>query len=257
MPGYEVNWDEVPDSNLVPDGTYSLTVEDIEETQSANGKLMYNASYRIGSPKEFKDMPIFENFVVGTDDDKMGASPATWTGSFAVRRMKQLSKAAQVPFDRSVDNLLLALRGAQFVASVVVDTDDGKKNPQYKGTKRNRITDYYPLGARMPGVAEAPTGPGRPLIPPTARPAVTQVQRKLMGANQQLPADTDGQQAPAASARRPQPAQPASLAPPSQATTRGAKVAPPVQCGECGEMVPRAGFQEHIEAHEAGDQPVQ
>ncbi len=68
--GHFVNWDDVPDAGLVPSGDYLLSIEDIEEATSKEAaKLMFNASFRVVEPVVLVNMPVYDMFVVGSDED--------------------------------------------------------------------------------------------------------------------------------------------------------------------------------------------
>jgi hypothetical protein len=104
---------------------------------------------------------------VGTTDDPTATEDQTWKNSVGVRRMKRLFKSTQIPMTPDVDEMVTAVKQQRFVAAVSQETDDGVRDPKYKGVKRNRVNAMYPVGTRLPGNGPAPTV----TAPPAAQPA--------------------------------------------------------------------------------------
>ena len=278
--------DEVPDLGaVVPEGTYIVTVEDIEKgTSSGSGgkpqKLMYSLTVRITEPEAYMDNPLYDNFVIGSDADPYAQSEETWKASMGARRFKQLVKASQVSLDSvdsgaapedQTDQIVQLVREQPVVVSVDIDTDDGSYDPRFKGRKRNRNTGYYPLGTRTPGVvgeAQAPPA-GRPM-PRPAVPKPTAARPAPRAASTPIPPPIPtppvrpGPGRPSAPVRG---ARPTSAPPPARATSRPAaaptlKKGDAINCDECvhaglprdvaypdGALVSRAEFPAHIDGH--------
>ena len=263
--GRQVNWDDVPDvGQLLPKGIYVLSIADIEERSTninpetgIGGKLMYSPEFRVVEPADFADSPLYDNFVIGTDDDPEAGMEETWQKSFGSRRFKQLIKMANVPADSDIDNVIASLRDQQVVADVDVeeDTDEASK---YYGRKQNRIRGFYQLGTRQPVVQEQPKQISAPVMRAApARAAAPQPRPAAQATPQPAPRPVPGAAAPVqapAPARAPTRTQPAPR--PNGPTPAAAGTAVPtakrpasqmVQCSECGEKVPRAEFPQHIE----------
>jgi len=270
-------WDEVPDVGaLVPDGTYVVDIEDIEKGQSREmSKLLYSPVMRIVEPVGYADMPLYDNFTIGSKDDPGAESEETWKASIGARRFKQLVKASQVQLDGidpnaapedQADQTIEYVRGQQIVVSVEVETDSGENDPKFKGRKRNRITGYYPLGTREAAVAEATQAPTArsPMPRPGApKPSTARLGPRAAVAPTAPPPSTRPSVRPG-----PRPAPP----PPVRAAGRPAATAPAskpigkkpqmIECSECvqaglekgiaypdGALVSRADFPAHIDAH--------
>ena len=155
----KVNWSEVPDTTLLPEGMYRLEIESIDEAVTATppARLMYKAMYRVAEGA-FKGSVLFDNFAIGTPEDPNAKEQATWNTSRAARRLRRLLRGAQVPIVEDVDEMVAVAVGQQFQAVVTVKKDDGKRDPRYAGLERNEIGGYYAPGER----AEGPTAPAAP-----------------------------------------------------------------------------------------------
>lgn len=132
--------EDIPDSSVVPDGVYNVQVALIEIAASKSGKLMYKASYRI-EDGECADQVLFDNFVIGSDDDPDAIEGNTWK-KFGGQRWKKLIKAASVPFLNDETELIMALQSQKL--SVVVTTEEDKTG---KYDAQNRIKRYLPYGS--------------------------------------------------------------------------------------------------------------
>lgn len=189
----------IPRNPVLAAGNWTLECEDMEATKTQAGKLMLKGTLRTVAP--VPGLPHFENFVIGTDNDLDAHDPATWTASFAASRLMQMldKMRVELPQECEVEELCDAARGGQFDAICVNEVDDGKKNPQYKGQVRARLTAFYEAGVLQAGAApQAGARPAAPARPAAARPA----------------APTNRPVAPARPAPRAQPA-PVQAAPPA------------------------------------------
>lgn len=166
--GRQVNWDDVPDSTILPQNIYEAQIESVTEKQSKQGRLMYQVVYRIVGGA-YDGTPLYDYFSIGTEDDPNGDDPETWKASFGVRRMKRMIRAAGVALSSDVDESLMAATGQHLMLTVDQETDDGSRDPKYKGAVRNRIAAVYPMGER-----EAPAAPAaKAASTPKAAPAAT------------------------------------------------------------------------------------
>src|SRR3990167_6149896 len=128
--GRAVNFDAIPDTNIVPDGTYQVFIAELDEVTSKSGKLMYDVRLEIMEPADFAGMGVFEHFTIGSDEDPDGAEDATWIKAIGARRLKNMLKAAQVPADTDMDIIIAAALQQQLVISVSQKVDDGEKDPK-------------------------------------------------------------------------------------------------------------------------------
>lgn len=231
--GRAVNFDSIPDTGLVPPGIYQVSIAELEETASKNGKLMYNARLEIIDPADFAGMGVFESFVIGSDTDPDASQDATWVASVGARRMKQMLKASQTPLDNDMDNVVSAALQQQLVVSITQEVDDGKGDPQYAGRVRNRISAFYQLGHKEVGLTDAPAPAAAKPKPQLAAAPKPAAPKPNLAPGQQL----------AAAPKAPPPKAPQAVAP------KPAAKAAQVKCTICDTMVDRASFAEHVEAH--------
>lgn len=233
--GRSVNFDAVPDTGVVDAGVYQVSIGSLDEKASKSGKLMYDARLEIVEPADFAGMGIFEMFVIGNDEDPDANEESTWIKSIGCRRMKQMLKAAQVPLDTDMDNVIAAAVSQQLVVSVTQETET---EGDYAGRVRNRISAFYPLGHKEVGIAPGQASKPKAAAPKPAAPAAP---KPNLAPGQQL-----------ASPKAPPKAAPAPAAPkapaPAAAKPAAAK-APTAHCTICDTDVPRTEFADHVEAH--------
>jgi hypothetical protein len=209
MAARSINWDEIPDSTLLPQDLYTFEVDDLTEETSKKGKLMYRAVFRV-TDGNYTGTPLYDYFSIGSDEDPTASEPSTWTNSIGARRMKRLFKATQIPMTSDIDEMVENVKQQRFVASVAQEMDDGLRDPKYKGVKRNRIDGMFPLGTRIAG------GNGPAVAPPAPAPAPAR-------------AAAPPKPAPAAGARA---AKPAAI--------------PTVTCPYCKAAIARNGYMQHV-----------
>lgn len=232
--GRSVNFDAVPDSNIVPEGVYVVSIETFEETASQQGKLMYNARLEIIEPADLAGMGIFETFVIGNDDDPDASNEDTWVKSIGCQRMKKMLKCANVPLDTDMDNVVAAALQQQLSVSVVQQVDDGKRDARYKGNVRNRISQFYPLGTKEAGITAPAT-----TAAPAAKPPVAAVAKPAVA----KPAAPAVARTPVAGVL----SKPAGA--PKPAVSKAPVKAAVVHCTICDTDVARDEFADHVEAH--------
>ncbi len=228
--GRNVNWGEVPDSAIVPDGIYLVTIEEVTEGMSGDSegrtpKLMYKAAHRIVEPVQFVNLPVYDNFVIGSDDDPNADDKATWAASIGARRMKRLAKTAQVGLFEDMELLCEQMKGQQVLAMIGQQTTK-------RGSVLNQVNSYHTIGECEVGVTEPHAG-ARPAAKPAARPA-TLTSEQQIGRTAAKPAAA----APAPAAAKPAPRP---------------KVAG-LRCSICpadAPLVARDQFAAHAEKHEA------
>jgi hypothetical protein len=268
--GRQIAWDDIPDSNIVPEGIYQVEIVDIEEVLTKAQAVMYKASFSIVTPEDFAGLYVRDMYVIGTATDPGAEHPDTWKASIGARRMKKMLKDAAVPMDADLDNTLAAAPGAQFLTSVSIEVDDGTRNDgKYKGMSNNRVGSTYPLGFKEVGVvsvngtqaAAAVAPPPRPAAPAAARtvtaPAAGVAGRPVAGSAQTVKAAPPPRGAPAAAPRAvpARAAAPAPVAAPVAASMAGAAMEVAYPCAICKQagatnfMVPESQFEEHVAQH--------
>lgn len=145
----QINWDEVPDFDIMPKGTPQVRVDSVKETETGNGYLMYNVTYKVVAPETFAGRLIFDRFTVGSE-----RFPNDWDPlSFGTGQAKKLLKAANVVLDVDPDRAMNDLKDAQLIVAVEIDnTPYTDKNGVVKSQPRNRISrnGYYGLGEKEP-----------------------------------------------------------------------------------------------------------
>lgn len=147
---------EAPDSNVVPEGMYLCRIVKIVEKHSKTGKLMICPQFAIMEPKTMKGQTIFENYVLGSDEDPDANDPATFKSSIGARNYKTLLKKAGVPVAPNDDSEDIAQKAAGQEILLSVQQTEQAEGP-YKGQIQNRISAYYEPGEREPKVTgEAP-----------------------------------------------------------------------------------------------------
>ena len=138
--GKKIPWDSIALGTVLPDGMYNVYVESFEESFSKTGKLMYRSRYRVEEPDQFANMVLFDNYVIGTEDDLTGEDPDTWKGSFGAKKMKQIRNATGITAE-DVDEFIEEI--VQQKLTVAVTTD-----PEAPGGPTNRVNGFYKPGSK-------------------------------------------------------------------------------------------------------------
>lgn len=231
-----VPFDEIPDSGVLLDGTYHVAGEELTADFSSTGKKMYSARMVVAAPDDYQGMYMFENFVIGTDDDPQATQLSTWKKSIGARRLKGMLKAAGIPSSNDEAAICAGFKGVQFMIVVSQYTEKGG---DYDGTIRNRIGGFYRVGERAPEVTGKPTGARGATPMPT--PAAVTPTAPAPPTPTPVSAPTA---APAAPAAPPAPTAPS----PQPAAEAPAPAAAMLPCGVCGKQIPVTGFQDHVAA---------
>jgi len=161
-------FDEIPDSGVLPDCTVLTEGQEIRNEVTSTGKKMYVMQASVAEGDHTGQF-IFENFVIGTDDDPMATELDTWKKSVGARRFKGLLKAANIPSESNEAKLLASFQGTKFLTQVSQYTE---KSGDYAGTVRNRF-NFYKVGTRATGAVKQAPRPASvaPSLPPTAAPS--------------------------------------------------------------------------------------
>jgi len=206
---------EIPDSGVLPDCTVLTEGQELRVEVTSTGKKMYVMQASVAEG-DYSGQYIFENFVIGTDDDPGAMQLETWKKSVGARRLKGLLKAASIPESTSEQQLCIGFGGCKFITQVSQYTE---KAGDYAGTVRNRF-NFYKVGTRATGGGVSKP---KPVVAPAA------------------PAPPTG----APSAPPPPKAPPAPAAP-------SAPAAGMLPCGNCKQEFPIAEFAAHVQACLAG-----
>lgn len=151
-----IDWDGIPDTNVVPTGDYLLHVEKIDDTISKNPvdgipKRMFSCQYIIEEPIEMAGMHYFENLSTGSAEAPKGMVP----GSMGTRAFKGMMKACNIPKANSIAQLVnnAVVSKAKLMMGITRFIQKGG-DPQYEGQERNRTTGYYKIGERQPMIRD-------------------------------------------------------------------------------------------------------
>lgn len=283
--GRQMPWDDIPDSNVFPTGTYHVTGVKLEERESSTGKLMYAADVQVmehPNTAMFTNMHHFENFVIGTDDDPGAEVQGTWTQSFGAKRLKQMLKAAQVAEHADMDKICMSFPNTQFLLGLRWFREPPEKNGQpnqYAGQERNDVTGFDKIGAKEPKIEQQPgkatarpaaqaaappaqappaVAPQQQAFVPPQQPQVQQFQQPVQ--QQMVPPPGPAVQPPPVQQPLPNTtaAPPQNVAPPTTTASPPPNVAPATQsaqpagqmlpCNICGQSVPAGEYAAHMEA---------
>lgn len=257
--------DEIPDQNVWPSGIVQLEVEELEETQSKSNKLMFTATFKGVLPPDVENIPHFEYYVIGSDDDPQAQDVKTWKKSMGAQQLKKLLRALQVPLVDDLHQAIAMAKGKQALVTTtqVTETAEG----EYKGRIRCNLGRFFALGERQaaiapeqPGVvgiasavaapiavapvAAAPLAVAPPVIPPAAAP----VAAPIPGAGAPVAAP------PVVPPAAVPPGTPVAAAPPQAANPEEM-----LACSLCPPgttPIARKDFAAHIQLHEAGQLPA-
>ena len=215
-------WDSVPDNLVVDEGIYQLVISSLEEKVSAAGNLMFALESVIEDPLTFGALTMRDWFVIGNEEDPLAEDPETWRKARGAQKLKRFLKGAQVQLDADMDIVCANAVDSRFLAKIVIDIDDGKKNPEYKGQQRNRMTSYFAIGTRDIGVSGNAAE-----SPPATKPTPGKVKAK---AKAKPPAAVIEKAKPKVKAK--------------------AKAGEIYKCVICNEEVPKADFRVHVADHD-------
>lgn len=145
----QVPWEEIPVSDCVDEGQYSLRIKELKLAGSREGKLMAVGYFEITEgPLAGVNFPI-QNFVLGSEEDPLcNRDPLTWRKSYGGRQLNQMLDAGGVAKMPSLRQTLKRAEQARFNAYV---TKSQQKDGEYAGQDQNRITKYAPFGVTLTG----------------------------------------------------------------------------------------------------------
>lgn len=153
--------DEVPEAgSLLPNDFYKVRVETLELKDSKGGKAMIKATFRVVEPRAFKNVPYYENYTIGSDDDPQVEDPKTWKETIGAKLFKLMLNKAQVPMEKRLAKQFRMAEGKELVVSI-------SQKPDKNGKPQNNIASYFKVGERESGGQSAapkpaPAGEERP-----------------------------------------------------------------------------------------------
>src|SRR6266446_2695410 len=107
----QVDWADVPDSDLVPEAVYELMVRKAELGWTKTDKLALEVSYEVvGGELEGKSLRA-EMFTLGSVIDPRGELPETRRAVFGWSTLKRLCNACGVRYDQSLRTTAHGLEG--------------------------------------------------------------------------------------------------------------------------------------------------
>lgn len=142
---------------LKPNGVYAVSVRKakLTYTQAKPERRMAAAEYRITGPEESGcvGQVLFDNFVLGTDDDPEADKQETWVTSIGIGSLKRYFTAVGQDADtiEDVEDALDESVGAELLVRVVQKAD--RSDPK---NVRNNVTRYYAVGDVVAELDENP-----------------------------------------------------------------------------------------------------
>lgn len=136
----------VPDTDLLPPGIYTVKVASIKE--KTDPALSENVRFTVAEPVAYKGSSLFKMFFLGTDEDPMAEERETQLGR-GFRDWKKLLNAAEVAPMGDTEEEGQALEGQELHVEVYQYV---RKKGEHKGETFNDIRSYYKLGSAEVGV---------------------------------------------------------------------------------------------------------
>lgn len=161
-----INWDAVPETTQLPQGMYRLEIEALDEAESSNGKVMFKVTFRVVEGTH-EGAPLYDNYVIGSDDDPQAERQETRDKAIGMRTMKRLFKAAGVPLMPRLSECIKAAIGQHFVGVVDLVKQPARTAPDgrtFAEREVNRIVRMFPLD-------QTPAAPAAPAVTTQAAPA--------------------------------------------------------------------------------------
>ena len=134
------SWDNIPDSDLLDEGYYTLTLRKLEQKNQGDAEfLVVKGQFRVEAPEKFAGQYYFETYFVGSKEDPTAEKAETWNRSFGVKQLKKLLIATGTPKQATDEATYEAAADRVFVGFVT-------KKPDKNGIVRNNISGYFPEG---------------------------------------------------------------------------------------------------------------
>jgi hypothetical protein len=151
--GLIVNWDDIPDSGIVPSGYYQVGIDALEAKFSkTKHTLMYQGTFIVQEPQEYTNYYIFDWFPLGTEEDPNAQDPELRKRSFGFQKLKGLFKALDIGLDPSLDRMCRQAEGQIVMMKMTLGKDRETNND------RNQVSRYMALGEREPGLDDSDRG---------------------------------------------------------------------------------------------------
>lgn len=232
----------VPDSTVLPKCDVLCRIASLKKVKSSTGKLMYKAEYRVVDDGEgrFKNLPIFDQYVIGSDKDPDADSDKTWIEAPGARNMKRLFKKLGLDTTKDVDDLVDESEDQEIGLSLTKYIEpekrrDGSDNP-FAGQPRNRVSNFWTPGEKEPQIFEEPDEDGA---------AVTTTAKAAKPAGK-----ASAKKAAAAAVEEEEEESTGNGTTPPRAAKASAKAEKMLTCPECEDEFPKSEFGSHItEAH--------
>ena len=193
-----VDWEDVPESDLLPESTYELMITKAERGFTRSEKLAVELTYEVGGGELEGSRLRPETFTLGNDIDPQGIQPETRRSVFGWMNLKRLCNAVGVRYEQSLRMTVDQLPGRRFIGTVKVVTQadknrDGSPN-QYAGQQQNRITAVYPLGHQVVMQGGSQGGSVIPVNGPTPqrRMSAAEVLAQVGKSSEEIPGDPPG-----------------------------------------------------------------
>lgn len=161
----------IPRTNVLPTDVYRLKVNSLmpkmskeNEAENRKSKLMYILSTSIVEPASHKGMPFTKFFVIGNEDDPEAEELTTWQKTGGGRDFAKFTDKIGISFGDEEDEEILCkqVEGAEFLATIVEKTNDGKRDPHRKGQPENEVAAYWMIGEKDAGSASTTTTKAAP-----------------------------------------------------------------------------------------------
>lgn len=150
--GEAVPIQEPPARKKLISGTVEVSVEELTAGLTSRKSLFQvSGTFRVVNPPEYAGALIWENFVIGDDEDTQALKLETWGRTVGGSRFRKLADRLKVPFGK-----LSVMVGQMVKKTVVVDmytfveppkNKDGTDNA-WAGKERRRIRDFYTLNEK-------------------------------------------------------------------------------------------------------------
>ena len=145
--GHAVDFDNVPDDNTYPRGSYHAKLKAWEPGEYEE-KFTVNLEYELLKPKAFKGAPFFTRFFLGTDDDPEAKQPETQRRSRDFIKLKKVLASLGVKLKGTIEDICESGVGEEEILQI------GKGKPRADGSVFNNIVKAFAVGERDPEITE-------------------------------------------------------------------------------------------------------
>lgn len=140
----------IPKSADVPAGIYRVQIEEVVETQTQEkGYLMYKLRMEVLEPVEMAGRVLFDNIVIGNENDPDATNHATWRSGMSAPRLKQIWDATGIDVSSGDIEIMHAQLIDQLCMAVLRSRFDKRKQEQVVN-----IRQYIADGANDAAIEE-------------------------------------------------------------------------------------------------------